>query len=192
MGQLSVFQKVWKILLCITEMIECEKFCEPYYFFKAEQAPFLQTYEGTNYFNQYANQFIMKNNLQRGQWRNNTLGNDFLGYNPPSASFYTGMASRYYVLCFVIINILHMLALMVLKSKVSKDFKKLNILDKVLHCALSTNFAYACNDWDFHKDTPLKDLYSKMIAVRLEVIWNIIINVLFNCCLLTPLVYLCK
>ena len=173
-------------------MIGCEKFCEPCSLFKAEQAPFLQTYEGTNYFNQYANQFIQENNLQRGQWRNNTAGYDFLGYNPPSASFYTGMASRYYVLCFVIINILHMLALMVLKSKVSKDFKKLNILDKVLHCALSTNFAYACNDWDFHKDTPLKDLYGKMKEVRLEVIWNIIINVLFNCCLLTPLVYLCK
>ena len=58
-------------------------------FFKAEQAPFLQTYNGTRYFDKSTAKYIHDMNLQRGMWRNDTQ-NDFLGYDPPSATVYTG------------------------------------------------------------------------------------------------------
>ena len=35
----------------------------------AEQAPFLQTYAGTDYFDDAAANFINQENLQRGTWR---------------------------------------------------------------------------------------------------------------------------
>ena len=35
----------------------------------AEQLPFLQTYAGTDYFDNGTSQYIEKENIQRGSWR---------------------------------------------------------------------------------------------------------------------------
>ena len=131
-------------------------------------------------------------NLQRGMWRNDTQ-NDFLGYDPPSPTVYTGMTSKYYCIWFVIIVTTHVLSIMAMKSKLSPDFQKLNFLDKFLHAAVSTNFPYAVNDWDLKKvEGPLSEYREGMENVRTEVVWNICINLIFNICLLAPLEHLCK
>ena len=88
--------------------------------------------------------------------------------------------------------IVHILALMFMKGKVSPDFRKLNLLDRLLHSAVSTNFPFAVNDWDLIKTDRLEDYHEKMRNNRTEVVWNIVINLVFNLFLLTPMVYLCK
>ena len=118
--------------------------------------------------------------------------NDFLGYDPPPVTAYTGMSTRYYSLVFVILLVVHILTLMALKSKVSPDFQELNWLDKFLHSIESTNFPFAVNDWDLPKVGGVNEYYERMRNVRLEVVCNVAINLIFNCCLLTPLIYLCK
>ena len=86
----------------------------------------------------------------------------------------------------------HILVLMFMKGKVSRDFRRLNLLDRLLHAAVSTNFPFAVNDWDLIKTDRLEDYHEKMRNNRTEVVWNIVINLIFNLCLLTPMAYLCK
>merc|ERR1719362_1460443 len=62
---------------------------------QAEHVPFLQTYEGTPYFDNSTDAFIKRMNLQRGTWTKNTES-DFLGYIAPKVILYTGMQARYY------------------------------------------------------------------------------------------------
>ena len=156
----------------------------------AEQAPFLQTYAGTDYFDNFTSQYVKNMSLQRGTWRAD-IENDFLGYDPPNVTVYTGISARYYGVIFLVIFLIHMAALFLLKSFFSQDFTELNVLEKVLHCAESTSFPYAVRDWDFKKGGP-QEHYARMKDVRFEVSWNISINLIFNCSLLVPLVYLCK
>ena len=118
--------------------------------------------------------------------------NDFLGYDPPPVTVYTGMSSGNYVLCFCMMLIIHILALMFMKGRVSPDFRKLNLLDRLLHSAVSTNFPFAVNDWDLKKTERLEEYYESMTNNRLEVVLNILINLVFNLCLLTPMEHLCK
>ena len=118
--------------------------------------------------------------------------NDFLGYDPPPVTVYTGMTVGNYCWCFFIMLFVHILVLMFMKGKVSRDFRRLNLLDRLLHAAVSTNFPFAVNDWDLIKTDRLEDYHEKMRSNRTEVVWNIVINLVFNLCLLTPMVYLCK
>merc|ERR1712223_98915 len=60
---------------------------------QAEQAPFLQTYNGTKYYDANATQYIMEMNLQRGKWRPWSNVNEFLGYDPPDVTVYTGISA---------------------------------------------------------------------------------------------------
>ena len=118
--------------------------------------------------------------------------NDFLGYDPPSASVYTGMSTQSYFVCFIVMNVLHILFLIIMKSCLSEDFQQLNFLDKVLHCAESMSFAFPVRDWDYHKHGGPHQHYARMKSNHRETLWNININLFVNCCYLLPLVYLCK
>ena len=160
--------------------------------FKAEQAPFLFTYEGTSYHDKNSAQYIKDNKLQRGQWRELDTENDFLGYNPPDPTVYTGISGGYYCLFFSILYATHFLALFIMKKIISKDFRKANIFEQLLHSAESTNFAFSMNDWDFEKSGGPDEHYSRMKDIRVEVILNIIINFVANIILLTPLTCLCE
>ena len=81
---------------------------------------------------------------------------------------------------------------MIMKNIVSDEFKQLNILDQVLHCAESSSFPFSVYDWDYRKDGGPVEHYKRMKKTRLETMLNVMINCVFSCCLLTPLVYLCK
>ena len=124
--------------------------------------------------------------LQRGTWRDD-IENDFLGYDPPNETVYTGISSFYYCLCFMGLHILQTLALFIMKWNGSKDFKNANFLEKILHTAESTNFAYSMYDWDFKRSGGPNEHYARMKEGRLEIIWNIVINLIANCVLITPL-----
>ena len=102
------------------------------------------------------------------------------------------MSAKYYCIVFVIIFALQLIALFIMKIIVSDDFKQLNILDQVLHCIESSSFPFSVNDWDYHKDGGPVEHYKRMKKTRLETMLNVTINCVFSCCLLTPLVYLCK
>ena len=115
-----------------------------------------------------------------------------MGYDPPHVTVYIGMTADYYCLCFTILFLLHLIALFVMKNYLSDDFQQLNVLDKLLHSAESTSFPFAVMDWDYKRHGGPKQHYERMKKIQLEVVWNIIINGLFNCFLLIPLVYLCK
>ena len=130
--------------------------------------------------------------LQRGNWRKLDIENDFLGYDPPDATLYTRVSGGYYCLIFAIIYALHILALFVMKKIVSTDFKNANMFEQMVHTLESTNFAFPLQDWDCKKSGGPDEHYGRMKENQVEVIWNIIINFIFNCLLLTPLSYLCK
>ena len=129
--------------------------------------------------------------LQRGTWRPD-LKYDFLGYDPPNETVYTGMSAAYYCLGFAIISVLQMIALFVMKWNISSDFYDANIFDQVLHCAESTNFPYSMFDWDYIKTGGPNEHYERMKSGRREITFNIVINLITNLILLTPLTYLCK
>ena len=114
------------------------------YPFLAEQAPFLQTYNGTDYYHDDAAKYIKEMNLQRGKWRDD-IHNDFLGYDPPNETVYTGISGNYYCLYFFILYLCQTVAIFILKKKLSSDFRNSNIFDQFLHSAESTNFAFAMN-----------------------------------------------
>ena len=129
--------------------------------------------------------------LQRGTWRDD-IKNDFLGYDPPDETVYTGISASNYCLCFGILSVLHMVVLFILKWNVSSDFRNSNIFDQTLHVAESTNFPYSMYDWDDIKSGGPNELYIRMKSCRIEIILNIIINMVVSMLLLTPLTYLCK
>jgi hypothetical protein len=157
----------------------------------AEQPSFLQTYKGTEYFNENATQYITEMNLQRGKWRDDTV-NDFLGYDPPDETVYTGVSAHYYCLFFFILYAYQTLVIFIMKKLVSADFKNASFFDQILHSAESTNFAFSMYDWDFKKTGGPKEHYERMNVVRTEIVLNILINLTANLILLTPLSYLCK
>ena len=130
--------------------------------------------------------------IQRGSWRELDIENDFLGYDPPNPIVYTGISGGYYCVLFSILYAIHILALFVMKKFVSKDFNNTNIFEQLLHATESTNFAFSLNDWDFMKSGGPDEHYARMKSNQSEVIWNIVINFISNCMLLTPLPYLCK
>ena len=130
--------------------------------------------------------------LQRGKWRQLDTENDFLGYDPPSSIVYTGISGAYYCMYFAVLYAIHVLALFVMKKLVSSDFSKTNILEQLLHAIESTNFGFSLNDWDFRKSGGPDEHYATMKSNQKEVIWNIIINFISNCILLTPLPCLCE
>ena len=102
------------------------------------------------------------------------------------------MQARYYCLWFFVLIVAQILAILVLKSYVSSEFQKLNKLDKLLHCAVSSNFPFSTRDWDFQNDGGPDEYYARMKENGFEVTVNIFINWFFNTLLLTPMVYLCK
>ena len=130
-------------------------------------------------------------NLQRGKWRDD-IANDFLGYDPPDKTVYTGISSTHYTIIFCLLYFCHILAIFIMKRSVSEDFRNANIFNKILHSVESTNFAYSMNDWDFQKTGGPNEHYKRMTDVRLEIILNILINLGINLLLLTPLPFLCK
>ena len=79
-----------------------------------------------------------------------------------------------------------------MKRIISKDFRKANIFEQLLHSVESTNFAFSMNDWDFEKSGGPDEHYSRMTDIRVEIILNIIINFVANIILLTPLTCLCE
>ena len=79
-----------------------------------------------------------------------------------------------------------------MKKLVSKDFKKVNIFEQLLHATESTNFAFPLNDWDFIKSGGPDEHYARMRSNQKETVLNIVINFISNCVLLTPLPCLCK
>ena len=113
--------------------------------FTAEQAPFLFTYNGTNYYDEDPAQYIKDSKIQRGNWRELDIDNDFLGYDPPSPIVYTGISGAYYCMYFAVLYAIHVLALFVMKKLVSPDFNNTNILEQLLHAMESTNFAFSMN-----------------------------------------------
>merc|ERR1711971_1315536 len=88
--------------------------------------------------------------------------NDFLGYDPPPVTVYTGMTAGNYCWCFFAMLFVHILVLMFMKGRVSRDFRRLNLLDRLLHAAVSTNFPFAVNDWDLIKTDRLDEYHEKM------------------------------
>ena len=160
--------------------------------FKAEQAPFLFTYNGTNYYDEDPAQYIEDNKIQRGNWRELDIDNDFLGYDPPSPIVYTGISGAYYCMYFAVLYAIHVLALFVMKKFVSLDFNNTNVLEQLLHAMESTNFGFSLNDWDFRKSGGPSEHYAAMKSNQKEVIWNIVINFISNCILLMPLPCLCE
>ena len=118
--------------------------------------------------------------------------NDFLGFDSPNETLYTGISATAYCLCFVILYLCQTLAIFIMKWKFSTDFRSANLLDQVLHVAESTNFAFSMHDWDVKKTGGPNENYERMKAVRFEIILNILINLATNLILLTPLPCLCK
>ena len=115
---------------------------------------------------------------------------DFLGYIPPSVTLYTGISDLSYFICYFVLFALHLIAILILKQNVSQDFQEANVLDKLLHSAECTSFAYPLYDWDFKKRGSPNDHYVRMKKVQLEGSLNILINFFFSCCHLIPLIYL--
>ena len=54
------------------------------------------------------------------------------------------------------------------KKIISRDFNKVNIVDKLLHCVECTNFAYPLYDWDFKKRGNANDHYQRMENNQIE------------------------
>ena len=117
---------------------------------------------------------------------------DFLGFDPPPVTAYSGISGMMYCISFIVMFVLHLIILIILKINVSTDFQNLNLLEKLLHAAQSTNFPFSVNDWDVLTRNGPNEHYVKMKENEFEVIWNIVINVVFNCFLVAPMVYLCK
>ena len=59
----------------------------------------------------------MEMNLQRGKWRPWSNVNEFLGYDPPDVTVYTGISAGYYCLIFAIISVAQMIVIFVLSIK---------------------------------------------------------------------------
>ena len=130
--------------------------------------------------------------LQRGQWRDLDTENDFLGYDPPNPTLYTGISGGYYCLLFFCIYAIHVLALFALKKAISRDFQRANIIEQFLHTVESTNFPFSMKDWDATKSGGPDEHYARMEEIQVETFMNIIINFISNFILLLPVSCLCE
>ena len=111
---------------------------------------------------------------------------------PPSLTEYTFFTKKQYFAMFWIIFTVQTSVIVVAKSLVSKPFRKLNFLEKIIHAMENSNLADPVEDWDMEKTGNCLDHYHRMKCVQKEVFFVMAINFIFNATMLTPFFTLCK
>ena len=108
---------------------------------------------------------------------------------PPSYSVYTGVSLGTAFIIFCVIYFLHILSILIGKYfTVDSMFKKLNLLEAVVHAVENTNLAYPVEDWDKQKGNVVQFIQMSR-KVWQEMFTMITINFFWAFIKLVPMFY---
>ena len=127
------------------------------------------------------------NFLQRGQFNQ-----DSRQYEPPSIKLYTEFSLAVYFLMFWILLFLQSLTIFTADRCCKNTIpKSATTWECIIHAFQKTSFPFPYTDW--HDEIgSCQDLIKKKEESQSEVLVAILINLLFNVVMLTPLPILCK
>ena len=110
---------------------------------------------------------------------------------PPDYTIYTVFQLKQVFVMFLAGISLQVLFIWLAKLWNSQKFRKWNIFDQFLHAVTNIHIPYPVQDWCDGKGNPEKH-YERMLVVQWEIISCMIINFIFNCIAMVPLLILGK
>ena len=113
---------------------------------------------------------------------------------PPTLTLYTVLTLKQYFVGFWCIMLLQLIAVFMAKRILSPKFRKPTVgwFDKLTHCIENSNLAYPMEDWDYERSGKCAEHIKRMKAVEKEVFVTMIINLIFNAILISPMAMLRK
>ena len=138
--------------------------------------------------------FVFNNTIQFGDsnpipWSYLNRWNDSTS-TPPSFELYTVFSLRYYLISFIVLFGLQMISITFIKWKFSFAFNEFNFLDHFIHSIENTIIPYNVKEWCAVKSGNRDDHKDRMTKNRKEGISLILVNAVFNCLHLIPLIVL--
>ena len=138
--------------------------------------------------------FVFNNTIQFGDsnpipWSYLNRWNDSTS-TPPSFELYTMFSLRYYLISFIGLFVLQLISITLIKWKFSFAFNEFNIIDHFIHSTENTIIPYNAKEWCAVKSGTRDDHKDRMTKNRKEGISLILVNAVFNCLHLIPLIIL--
>ena len=113
-------------------------------------------------------------------------------YQPPPLELYTQFSLQIYFFVFCGILILQTLTILVIDKVWIKNVpKSATLWERTLHAAQKSSFPFPYTNWHQDKGSCYEHLKRKQ-AVQQEVLFAILVNLMFNMILLVPLQIFCK
>lgn len=150
--------------------------------YKAEQTKWIRNIEYD---------FVKDNLIKVGnvtvKWTNGSDAiNRWNGNEAPSYELYTIYSVGTYFKALIALNVLHFAIVLILKLKISKAFRKLNFVEKIIHLIENSSIPGCVEDWDAQRGNA-QEHYHRMKSNKIEGLSVIGINGAFNLLYLTPL-----
>lgn len=109
----------------------------------------------------------------------------------PHYTLYTGLDLGVYFALFIILTMFQVLTIFLVKKKWSKDFSKISVLDRIIHCFENINIPYTVQEWDTETGNA-KEHFMRMKEAQKENLVVIIVNLIYNIVYLVPIFCLGK
>ena len=157
---------------------------------KAEQLPFNIRMLAFIYKFMTTSDIIALNSMTRNvSWTSiDRLSYNYTDYSkpqPPPYSLYTGMSLGHTFSAFLILMVLHFIAITVVKIITVKKTKKESWFNFMVHVLENINIPFPYKDWDTEKLT-VPEFKQRLIEVNIEIAWTYVVNFIFNILMFCP------
>ena len=104
---------------------------------------------------------------------------------PPHYSVYTGLSLGHTFSAFLILMVLHLIAITVVKIIFTTKTKKESWFNFMVHGLENINFPFPFKDWDTENLTVAK-FKQRVMEVNIEMAWTYVVNFIFNTLMFCP------
>ena len=107
---------------------------------------------------------------------------------PPDYDLYTGLKLSAYFQIFILLCFLNTVVIFITKYALVNEFRRINIIKQFAHSVENCSIVTPYKDWDFDHGC-VEDHKKRFKLVNKEVVVTMIVNFLFNCSMLVPLIF---
>ena len=134
------------------------------------------------------NDIIALNNMSRNVTWTSIDRWDYTNHDkpqPPPYSLYTGLSLGHTFKVFLILMVLHLIAITVVKVNTVKKTKKESWFNFLVHVIENMNIPYPYKDWDI-EDLTVAEFKQKLRGVNIEMAWTYVVNFIIHILMFCP------
>ena len=105
----------------------------------------------------------------------------------PNYTYYTLFSLKVYFFIFLGLFVSQILAIFLVKLKLTENFSNFNIFEKIIHSIENSNLAYNVEEWDSPRNGDAVAHIERMKSNRVEGLVMIMVNFIFKLIMLSPL-----